>query len=97
MLLDKDKTRKVATLANLPISDEDLDTYSTQISKILDYIDQLEKVDISDVDALYNVSADKSKLREDETKKSLHQDEALQNAVKKSDGYFVTKGVFDNE
>lgn len=95
MLLDKDKTRKVAKLANLPISDEELDKYSTQLSKILDYIDQLEKVDVSDIGPLYNVSLNHSVMREDEVRRSLHQEEATKNASKKSDGYFVTKGVFE--
>lgn len=97
MLLDKEKVKKVAKLANLPVSDEELDKYSSQISKVLDYIDKLEKADISKVDALYNVSKNKSKLREDEVKKSLHQEEALQNASQSKGGFFVTKGVFNEQ
>lgn len=97
MKLTSDQTKKVATLASLPISEEGLDKYSSQLSKILDYIDQLNEVDVSEIDPLYNVSENKSKLREDEIKKSLHQEESLQNASKKSDGYFVTKGVFNEE
>lgn len=97
MLVDKEKVKKVAKLANLPVLDEELDKYSSQISKILDYIEKLEKVDVSKVDALYNVSENKSKLREDEVKKSLHQEEALQNASNKKDGFFVTKGVFNEQ
>lgn len=95
MLLDKEKTKKVAKLANLPVSVEELDKYSEQLSKILDYIDQLEKVDVKDIEPAYNVSVNQSKMREDEVKRSLHQDETLQNASQSKDGFFVTKGVFE--
>lgn len=104
MKLTNDQTKKVATLASLPIDDGDLDIYSSQLSKILDYIDQLGKVDVLDTEPLYNVSTNQSVMREDEVRRSLHQDEVLKNASNVKDGqpagrqgYFITKGVFNEE
>ena len=97
MKLTCDQVKKVAKLANLPITSEEEERYSQQLSKILDYIEQLNKVDSEGVEPLYNVSAKNGKLRPDVVEKSMTQDEALQNAVNKRQGQFVTKGVFENE
>ena len=104
MKLTKDQVKHVAKLANLPFSEEEEDKYSKQLSKILDYVEQLNQVDTSDAEPTFNVSGSFNKFRTDETSASLSQEEALQNASKKRDavpagrqGFFVTKGVFDSE
>lgn len=97
MRLTSDQVEKVAKLANLKIFDSDKDKYSHQLSKILDYVDQLDKANSSQTIATFNVTGKETVVREDEPSKSLTQDEALANAPKKSQGYFATKGVFDNE
>lgn len=79
--------RKVARLANLPLSADEEEKYSKQLSEILDYIDQLNRADTSKVEPQYNVTGLENVTREDEVEPSLP-----------SDGkFFVTKGIFDNE
>ncbi|MBI2599541.1 Asp-tRNA(Asn)/Glu-tRNA(Gln) amidotransferase subunit GatC [Candidatus Daviesbacteria bacterium] len=95
MKLSQDQVKHVAKLANLPLSDEEEEKYSQQLSKILEYVDQLNKVDTTDVEPTFNVTDNKNVLREDETTPSLTQDEALSNAPQKKDNLFVTKGVFE--
>lgn len=97
MKLTKTQVKHVAKLANLPIEDLQIEEYSDQLSKILDYIDQLDQVDISNVLPTYNVSGQNTVMREDEAIKSLSQEEALQNAANSKNGFFVTKGVFKEE
>jgi len=95
MGLTKDQVKHVSKLANLPLTSEEEDKYSEQLSKILDYIEQLNEVDTSNIEPTFNVSGSFNKLRTDETSASLSQEEALQNAPKKEKGFFVTKGVFE--
>lgn len=95
MKLTKDKVKKVAKLANLPLSSEEEEKYSEQLSAILEYVDQLNQVDTLGVEPTFNVTGLNNVMSEDETTPSLSQDEALQNASKKENGFFVTKGVFD--
>lgn len=91
--------KKVAKLANLQLSSGEEEKYSEQLTKILAYIDQLNEVDTENVEPTYNVSGSpaggSNVMRPDEVGDSISQDEALQNAPKKKDGFFVTKGVFD--
>lgn len=96
-MISSDQVSKVIRLANLHIQEGQLEKYSKQLSGIVDYIDQLKEVETGVVEPLFNVSANRSNMREDEIKKSLSQDDALQNTLNKRDGFFVTKGVFSDE
>ena len=79
--------KKVAKLANLPLSSEEEEKYSEQLSKILDYIEQLNQVNTSDVEPTFNVSGQENVMAEDKTGECLNWKE----------GPFITKGVFNNE
>ena len=97
MSLTPDQVKHVAKLANLPLSSEEEEKYAEQLSKILEYVDQLNSVDTKNVEPTFNVSGQENVISKDESIASLSQKEALQNAPKKENGLFVTKGVFDNE
>lgn len=87
----------IAKLANLPLTAEEKKLYETQLSEILDYVVQVENADTKDVESTFNVVSEKNVTRADEIKESLTQDEALQNAVNKKDGFIVSRGVFEEE
>lgn len=97
MKLTSDQVKKVAKLANLQISEADELKYTKQLSAILDYFDQLNKVHTENVEPTFNVTGNSNVLAEDEIKESLSQNEALQNASNKKEGFFVTKGVFEEK
>lgn len=89
--------KKVAKLANLPLSPDEEEKYSAQLSKILEYIDKLNEVDTSNIEPTYNVSGLYNAMRPDEVSESLPQEEAIKNGLQVKDGYFITKGVFNDE
>lgn len=97
MKLTSDQVKKVAKLANLPLTSEEEEKYAEQLSKILDYFEQLKQVDTANVESTFNVTGLSNVIREDETAQSFSQEEALSNAPKKKDSMFETKGVFENE
>lgn len=97
MKLTKIQVKHVAKLANLPLIDDEEKKYSQQLSKVLDYIEKLNQVATPGVEALFNVTKNKNITQADVPSKSLTQEEALQNAPAKKNGYFVTKGVFEEE
>lgn len=87
MKLIRDQVKHVAKLANLPLTEDEEEKYSEQLSKILDYIEQLNQVDTDSVEPTFNVSGQTNVMAEDKIGECLE--------WKK--GFFVTKGVFDNE
>ena len=97
MKLTSDQVKKVAKLASLPLSSEEEEKYANQLSNILDYIEQLNEVDTTDVEPTFNVTGQNNVFREDTTAGCLSQEEALLNAPKEKDDMFETKGVFEEE
>ena len=49
-MIDKKEIQKIAALAKIEIKDSEIDTYSKQLSKILEYVERLNEVDTSKVD-----------------------------------------------
>lgn len=68
MKISKEDVLKVAALANLELSDAEVDSYRAHLDDILTYIDKLNEIDTSGVEPLTQVvaaSEDDSALRED--------------------------------
>lgn len=96
-MLNRDAVKYVAKLANLPLSENEEETFASQLTKILDYISLLNEVDTKNVEPTYNTSPNNNITQEDIPSKSLTQEEALLNSSTKKDGFFVTKGVFSED
>ena len=93
MIID---VKKVAKLANLKLSEEEEAKYSEQLSKILEYIDKLNEVNTENVEPTYNVTGLTNVMSPDEVGDStISSKEATKNGSQVRDGYFVTKGVFE--
>lgn len=86
---------KVAKLANLSVSSQEEKIYTEQLSRVVQYINNLNDVETSDVEPTYNTTGSVSVKRKDEAGASLTQKEAMVNAASKRNGLFVTKGVFE--
>ena len=96
MKISRDQVKHIAKLANLPLTAEEEEKYPDQLSKILDYVEQLNKVDVSGVEPTFNVSGQENVMAKDEVGDcTLTQEEALANAPQKKEEMFVTKGVFN--
>jgi aspartyl-tRNA(Asn)/glutamyl-tRNA(Gln) amidotransferase subunit C len=89
--------RHVAKLANLSIKEEDIEKFETQLSEVLDYINKLDEVDVTNVVPTSQVTGLENVSRVDEPRPSLTQEEALSGAAVKHNGFFAVKGIFDEE
>jgi aspartyl-tRNA(Asn)/glutamyl-tRNA(Gln) amidotransferase subunit C len=95
MAITPDEVARVAQLARLRLSDEDLATMQEQLSRILDYIQLLQEVDVADVPPTAQATDIANSFREDELRPSLPPDEALMNAADTQGGLFRIPAVFD--
>ena len=82
MSLSLDEVRRIAVLARLKLSPEEEQVFQGQLSAILDYVRQLEELDVAAVEPMTHALAagDPAPLREDQVLPSLSPDEALANA-----------------
>ena len=88
-MITKEEIIKIAKLSKLHVSENDLESYSEQISKILDYMSQLNEVDTENIDEFSNKLFDNNQeLRNDVVEPSLDRDRVLKNSPE-SDGVYV--------
>lgn len=75
-----EEVKKIAHLARLEFSEEELLTYTEELSKILDYFNQLQEVDTSQVPPTFHPYKKKTPFREDEVKPFENIEGLLRNA-----------------
>ena len=97
-MIDKKEIYKIAKLAKIDIKDDELDTYSKQISKILGYIEELNKVDTSEADEFSgSMLNDHQNLRDDVPAKSLSRDKVVGLAPDTDGVYFKVPKVIKKD
>lgn len=92
-----DIVQKVAKLANLSLTPQQEQKFSKQLSGVIDYVSKISRLDTADVPETSQVTGMENVFREDvvEEKRMLTQEEALSNAKKKHNGYFVVPAIFE--
>lgn len=89
MSVTTDDVKKVARLSRIAVPEDRLEPLASELSGILDWIEQLGEVDIEGVEPMTSVVAVPLPMREDEVTDGNKADEVLANAPRTEDGFFV--------
>ena len=84
-----------AKLARLKLTDEEATKFQAQLGNILNYMDALDKHDLSGVELTAHVMPVYDVWREDVPSAGLSSEQALSNAPKKSNGQFLITRVVE--
>jgi aspartyl-tRNA(Asn)/glutamyl-tRNA(Gln) amidotransferase subunit C len=98
MKISREDVLKVVALANLELTDAEVETYRGQLDDILTYIDKLSEIDTSNVEPMTQVvaaSADGSTLRDDVVVRSDVISEVLAGAPDPAPLYFRVPRVIE--
>ena len=89
----------IAQLANIPVSDDEATDLAKDFSQTLQVIEKLKSVDVTGVEPTHQVTGLDNVMRADEveTDRSFTQKEALANASKTHNGYFVVERIIDQD
>jgi aspartyl-tRNA(Asn)/glutamyl-tRNA(Gln) amidotransferase subunit C len=79
-MLSRDQVLHVARLARLQLSEEEVERFSRELSKVLDYIELIGQLDLEDVPPTSHVIDVENALRADEPRPSLPVEQALASA-----------------
>ncbi len=93
--ITKETINKVAKLANIKINEEENKHFSTQLTKITNWVGSLNEVDTSDVEILNNVHNINLTLFADEVETTNEVDDVLQNAPDAQYNYFAVPKVIE--
>ena len=89
--------RKIATLAHLEVSDEEVALYTPQMAEIVKYVEQLNELDTADIEPMLGGLTAEGEAtrthRDDMTRPSFSQDEALGEAPSGVAGHFQVPKV----
>jgi aspartyl-tRNA(Asn)/glutamyl-tRNA(Gln) amidotransferase subunit C len=93
----RDDVLKIAELAKLRFDEEELDSFTRQFRRILDYVEKLKEVRVEGVQPTSHVASiddlEWGTLRRDEVHKSLSEEEALSGAPDAGSGHFKVPKV----
>jgi aspartyl-tRNA(Asn)/glutamyl-tRNA(Gln) amidotransferase subunit C len=87
---------EVAHLARLEFSEEGKVEILNDMNRMLAFVDKLNEMDTNGIEPLIYMTDEVNVLREDESKDTLTQKQALINAPKKDSDYFKVPKVIDN-
>ncbi len=97
MPITRTDVEKIAELARLELTAEEIDSFAEQLSSILGHIDKLNELDTTGVEPMSHstlgTDAAEYAQRDDEVKPSLGSSVATENAPDKEAGYFKVPKV----
>lgn len=94
--LSQEDVLKLAKLARLHLDEQDLPRYQKEISSILEYVEQLQKVDVDGLEPTYQVTGLTNVMRPDEIRDyGVSPQELLKNAPATKDGHIKVHRVLE--
>ncbi|MDA3861525.1 MAG: Asp-tRNA(Asn)/Glu-tRNA(Gln) amidotransferase subunit GatC [Melioribacteraceae bacterium] len=93
MSVTKNDIEHIAKLAKLEIKEDEIDNFTSQLNKVLDYVDKLNELDTDNVKPLSHPIEGENVFREDLLKESIPTKDALKNSGSKTEEYFKVPKV----
>jgi aspartyl-tRNA(Asn)/glutamyl-tRNA(Gln) amidotransferase subunit C len=87
-MIDREQVLHVAKLARLSFSDEEIERLAPELSKIVEYVEQMDRLDLEGVEPTSHVVELQNVLREDVPRESLPKERALEQAPDPAGGGF---------
>lgn len=95
MSVDKETVAKIANLARIEVSEDELESTMGELNNILDWVEQLSEVNTDGVDAMTSVVAADLPRREDKVTDGGYREQVLKNAPSTEHGFFAVPKVIE--
>lgn len=95
MSLNKDDVKKITHLARLSLSEQELPSYAKQLSNILNFIEQMQQVDTSQIATLAHPLEISQRLRPDQVTEVNLRDKFQKIAPQVEAGLYLVPKVID--
>jgi aspartyl-tRNA(Asn)/glutamyl-tRNA(Gln) amidotransferase subunit C len=95
MSIDQNTAAKVAKLARIKVEDDALPALAAEFNTILEFIEQLNEVDVEGVEPMTSVTPQRLKRRADVVTDGNQQDRILSNAPDAREGFFAVPKVME--
>jgi aspartyl-tRNA(Asn)/glutamyl-tRNA(Gln) amidotransferase subunit C len=95
MSVDKAIVARIAALARIRMSDEEVESMVPELNQILGWVEQLGEVDVSGVEPMTAVIPNRLRLREDAVSDGNAREAVLANAPAAEHGFFGVPKVIE--
>ncbi len=95
MSLDAKTVAKMARLARVGLSDEQVHTYQKEMQGIIGWVDQLNEVDVTDVPPMIGTGLAQPRLRDDQVTDGNCRDKVLSNAPDREGPFYTVPKVVE--
>ena len=95
MSIDKNKVKKVAKLSRISLEDSKLESLSTDLALILNFVEQLNKLDTKKIEPLSSVVNKTLESRIDKINDGKIKNEILKNSPDKNEDFFIVPKVVE--
>ena len=95
MSIDTDTARRVAKLARIAVPEENLPKLAEDLSGILDFMEQLNEVDVDGIEPMTSVTPMRLPRRADVVTDGNQQAKVLANAPEAREGFFAVPKVVE--
>jgi aspartyl-tRNA(Asn)/glutamyl-tRNA(Gln) amidotransferase subunit C len=93
--ITKDNVVYIASLSRIYLREDEVESLTRNLEGILEYIDKLEKLDVTHVKPTSHIFSLENVYRSDDVKPSLTQEQALSIAVEQHNGSFKVPKVIE--
>jgi len=93
--LSNEEVKHIAKLSRLALSEEEAGEYASQLSKIIEYVEQLNNLDTSSIEPTSHVMDLGNVMVEDIPGVSLPREEALKNAPDPDGGFYRVPKIIE--
>jgi aspartyl-tRNA(Asn)/glutamyl-tRNA(Gln) amidotransferase subunit C len=95
MSVDQTTVRRIARLARIAVTDEEVPHLQGELNAILGFVAQLGEVNVNGVEAMTSVMPMTMKKRQDVVTDGNYAERVLKNAPVREDNYFVVPKVVE--
>jgi aspartyl-tRNA(Asn)/glutamyl-tRNA(Gln) amidotransferase subunit C len=95
MAIDRETVLSVAKLAHLELSEAEVERLTSELGNILGYIDELSRLDTSDVEPTTHVAVSSMPLSPDVPRESLDHERVLREAPRTANEGFAVPAFVD--
>jgi len=92
-MLTKEEVIKLAQLARIALTDAEVEKFQKDLSTVLDYVDELKKVDVSGVDEVFEVTGLVNVQRDDKAVVADNHQQIFLQAPEMKDGFYKVKAI----
>ena len=95
MSIDTQTAARVAKLSRIAVAEDDLPKLAGELTGILNFMEQLNEVDVEGVEPMTSVTPQRLKRREDVVTDGSQQEAVLKNAPDAREGFFAVPKVVE--